>query len=132
MTSPAGPGSRPGWTSRLASAFAATQAHGRSAAWWWRGAAPMVFLLAGALFRDQRGPNAGGTDLRGGRYDDLPGLAEAETRQLEELRAEQEELAGEVDQLSDDLSTSIGAGAAAKRGPRVEGPAGVDPVQGPG
>ena len=131
MTSPAGPGSRPGWTTRLAAAFAARRAHGRGAAWWWRGAAPVVFLLAGALFVTSWS-SAGGTDLRGGRYDDLPGLAEAETRQLEQLRAEQEELAGEVDQLSDDLSTSIGAGAAADAARAVEGPAGVDPVQGPG
>jgi uncharacterized protein YlxW (UPF0749 family) len=131
MTSSAGPGSRPGWTTRLASAFAARRAHGRGAACWWRGAAPVVFLLAGALFVTSWS-SAGGTDLRGGRYDDLPGLAEAETRQLEQLRAEQEELAAEVDRLSDDLSTSIGAGAAADAARASEGPAGVDPVQGPG
>ena len=67
----------------------------------WRGAAPLVFLLAGALFVTSWS-SAGGTDLRGGRYDDLPGLAEAETRQLEQLRAEQEDLAAEVDQLTED------------------------------
>ena len=131
MTSPAGPGSRPGWRTRLATAFAVRRSRGRGGAWWWRGAAPVVFLLAGALFVTSWA-SSGGADLRGGRYDDLPGLAEAETRQLEQLRAQQEDLAGEVDRLSDDLGTSSGAGAAAEAARAAEGAAGVEPVRGPG
>jgi uncharacterized protein YlxW (UPF0749 family) len=99
--------------------------------WLWRGVAPFVFVLAGALFVTSWF-SSGGTDLRGGRYDDLPGLAEAETRQLEQLRAEQEDLAAEVDRLTEDLGDSVGARDAQAEALRAEGPAGLQAVSGPG
>ena len=98
---------------------------------WWRGAAPLVFVLAGALFVTSWF-SAGGADLRGGRYDDLPGLAEAETRQLEDLREQQEDLAAEVDQLTEELAHAVGAGDAQRAARAAEGPAGLQAVSGPG
>jgi len=126
-----GPEGRPSGLVRLRAAVAARgrQRGGRS--WLWRGVAPFVFVLAGTLFVTSWF-SSGGTDLRGGRYDDLPGLAAAETRQLEELRAEQEELAAEVDALTEELSGSIGAREAQAEARRAEGPAGLQAVSGPG
>ncbi|MGA9747174.1 MAG: DUF881 domain-containing protein [Nocardioides sp.] len=97
----------------------------------WQVAAPLAFGLAGALFVTSW-VSSGGADLRGGRYDDLPGLAAAETRQLEQLRAEQEELTADVDRLTDRLSVAIGAKDAQEAAKSAEGPAGLVPVRGGG
>ncbi len=96
----------------------------------WRLAAPAVFLVAGALFVTSA-VSSGGTDLRAGRYDDLGDVAEAEATQLEELRAEQEELAAQVDQLTEDLAATSG-GVAQEEVEANEGPAGLEAVTGPG
>ena len=123
----------PGGLSRLRAALTALAAQGRGRgpqSWLWRGVAPFVFVLAGTLFVTSWF-SSDGTDLRGGRYDDLPGLAAAETRQLEELRAQQEELAAEVDALTEELSGSTGREAQAEA-LRAEGPAGLQAVSGPG
>jgi uncharacterized protein YlxW (UPF0749 family) len=127
----AGPDARPGGLSRLRAAVAARGRQRGRRSWLWRGVAPFVFVLAGTLFVTSWF-SSDGTDLRGGRYDDLPGLAAAETRQLEELRAEQEELAAEVDALTEELSGSIGAREAQAEALRAEGPAGLQAVSGPG
>ena len=128
---PGDPGSGPSWVRRVRDGVAARLHARRDRQWWWRGAAPFVFLLAGALFVTSWA-SSGGADLRGGRYDDLPGLAEAETRQLEQLRDEQEDLAAEVDRLTEDLSDSIGARDAQAAARKAEGPAGMQAVAGPG
>ena len=140
---PGDPGRRPGsgaaaepeaGPGRLRRLRAAAAARGRSRGQrssLWRGVAPFVFVLAGTLFVSSWF-SSDGADLRGGRYDDLPGLAAAETRQLEQLRAEQEELAAEVDALTEELGGSIGAREAQAAELRAEGPAGLRAVSGPG
>jgi uncharacterized protein YlxW (UPF0749 family) len=96
----------------------------------WRLAAPLAFVIAGALFVTSF-VSAGGNDLRAGRYDDLPGLAEAEARQVERLRAEQATLAAEVDRLTEVLGDTD-ATAAQQRADAVRAPAGLQAVSGPG
>ncbi len=97
----------------------------------WRGAAPIVMVIAGTLFVTSW-VSSGGADLRAGRYDDLPGLAAAQARELEHLREEQERLSAEVDQLTEDLSTSIGAREAQQEARAAERPAGMNPARGRG
>jgi uncharacterized protein YlxW (UPF0749 family) len=141
MTSPspdeAPPPPRPSldWAARLRAAVEAVRARRAvrtgGGSWLWRTAGPVVFALAGGLFVTSW-VSSGGADLRGGRYDDLPGLAAAEARQLEGLREEQEALAAEVDRLTERLSDSIGARDAQRAARAAEGAAGLGPVRGPG
>jgi uncharacterized protein YlxW (UPF0749 family) len=113
----------PGLTARAGSAPAS-----RSTAW--RAAAPAMALVAGVLFVTSA-VSSGGTDLRAGRYDDLGDVASAEAQKLEELRAEQEQIAAQVDQLTEDLA-SVGGGTLQEEVDVTEGPAGLEPVSGPG
>lgn len=87
-------------------------------------------LVAGALFVTSA-VSSGGTDLRAGRYDDLGDVAEAEADKLEKLRAEQETIAAQVDQLTEDLARTAG-GTLQEEVETTEGPAGLEPVSGPG
>jgi uncharacterized protein YlxW (UPF0749 family) len=98
----------------------------------WRLAAPGVFVLAGALFITSA-VSSGGTDLTGtaGRIADLGGLAEAETHDLEALRAEHVKLADEIDRLVKSLGDTS-ASPLVKEAEALRGPAGLDPVSGPG
>jgi uncharacterized protein YlxW (UPF0749 family) len=121
---------RTDWRARLRAAVVAG-GRMRGGGSWWRGAAPLVFVVAGALFVTSW-VSAGGQDLRAGRYDDLPGLAAAEAGELERLREEQEELAAEVDGLTAGLADSIGAREAQQDARASERPAGLDPARGPG
>jgi uncharacterized protein YlxW (UPF0749 family) len=120
------------WRQRLAQASAARLRNYRSRSMLWRLAAPTVFVLAGALFITSA-VSSGGTDLSGtaGRIGDLGGLAAAETRDLEELRAEQAKLAREVDALTSALGESSPS-SAQEQAEALRGPAGLDPVSGPG
>ena len=120
------------WRQRLAQASAARLRSYRSRSMLWRLAAPTVFVLAGALFITSA-VSSGGTDLSGtaGRIGDLGGLAAAETRDLEELRAEQAKLAQEVDALTKALGESS-PNSAQEQAEALRGPAGLDPVTGPG
>lgn len=120
------------WRERLAQAFAARVRSYRSRPMLWRLAAPAVFLLAGTLFITSA-VSSGGTDLTGtaGRIGDLRGLAAAETRDLEQLRTEHAELAGDVDRLTKSLGDS-NAEALQQQAAALRGPAGLDPVTGPG
>ena len=120
------------WRQRLAQASAARLRSYRSRSMLWRLAAPTVFVLAGALFITSA-VSSGGTDLSGtaGRIGDLGGLAAAETRDLEELRAEQAKLAQEVDALTKALGES-NPNSAQEQAQALRGPAGLDPVTGPG
>ena len=120
------------WRQRLGQAFAARVRSYRSRSMLWRILAPTVFLLAGALFITSA-VSSDGTDFTGtaGRIGDLRGLAAAETRNLEDLRAEHADLAAEVDRLT----KSLGDSQVAARQQQVEalrGPAGLEPVTGPG
>jgi uncharacterized protein YlxW (UPF0749 family) len=93
-------------------------------------AAPAAFLVAGTLFVTSA-VSSGGTDLRAGRYDDLGDVAGAEAAELEGLRAEQAELAAQVDRLTEALATTTG-GVIQEEVEANEGPAGLEAVAGPG
>lgn len=120
------------WRERLAEASAARLRSYRSRSVLWRLAAPAVFVLAGALFVTSA-VASGGTDLTGtaGRIADLGGLAAAETRDLEELRAEQAALAEQVDALTAALGETSSS-SVQQQAEALRGPAGLDPVSGPG
>ena len=127
---PQGHPDRQTWRRRLATAFATRTRTYRSRALVWRVLAPAVFLLAGALFVTSM-VSSQGTDLRAGRYDDLDSLANADARSLEALQTDAAELTAEVDRLSAALGDS-GSDAAQRRADALKGPAGLDPVHGPG
>ncbi len=128
--SPRGPHRGLGLRERLAGALAARIRSVGNRSWGWRAAAPLAFVLAGALFVTSA-VSAGGKDLRAGRYADLPGLVEAQADQVETLRTEQAQLVSQVDQLGQALG-DVDADAAQSRADAVAGPAGLLPVQGPG
>jgi uncharacterized protein YlxW (UPF0749 family) len=120
------------WRERLAHAFAARVHGSRSRSSAWRFAAPAVFVFAGALFITSA-VSSGGTDLTGtaGRIGDLRGLAAAETKDLEQLRDQHAQVAREVERLVKSLGeTSVNP--VAKQAEALRGPAGLDPVSGPG
>lgn len=120
------------WRERLRRAFAARVRGYRSRSVVWRLAAPAVFVLAGTLFITSA-VSSGGADLTGtaGRIGDLRGLAAAQTRDLEKLRDEHTQVSREVDRLVKALSdTSVSP--VAKEAEALRGPAGLDPVSGPG
>lgn len=121
---------RPPLRERLSLAAAARLRAARSRSVAWRLAAPVVFVVAGALFVTSA-VSAGGTDLRAGRYGDLAGLVEAEADRVEELREEQARIAAEIDQLTASLGES-GVGALQEQADASAGPAGLEAVRGPG
>ncbi|NUR09870.1 MAG: DUF881 domain-containing protein [Nocardioidaceae bacterium] len=118
------------WWRRVGDALAARASAYRSRSMRWRLLAPAVFVVAGALFVTSM-VSSGGTDLRAGRYDDLDGLANNEARDLAGLRAQASDLNGQVDRLSKDLGSSDARSARA-RADALRGPAGLQPVHGPG
>lgn len=63
----------------------------------------MVVGLAGLLFVTS-GTNARGTDLRPGRYVDLPELVQDRSQRVEALQARSAQLQAEIDALSSDVS----------------------------
>lgn len=132
MTDSPDPGPhRPDWRARVRAAAAAAGRVRGNRALLWRGAGPLVFAVAGTLFVTSW-VSSGGEDLRAGRYDDLPGLAAAQARELESLREQQQELAAEVDDLTAGLSDSIGAREAQREARAAERPAGLAAARGPG
>lgn len=115
---------------RLTAAFATRVRTARSQSWTWRSLAPLVFVLAGALFVTSA-ISSGGTDLRAGRYQDLAGLVTDETNQVEALRAHAAQLSNQVNRLS----AAGGARDVKRAQARVQslrGPAGLQPASGPG
>jgi uncharacterized protein YlxW (UPF0749 family) len=118
------------WRTRLPAAFAARARTYRTRALVWRLLAPAVFVLAGALFVTSS-VTSRGTDIRAGRYDDLGGLASSQAGDLAELTARVRGLTTEVDRLTADLGSGAGADELA-RAQRLEVPAGLTPVRGPG
>jgi uncharacterized protein YlxW (UPF0749 family) len=115
---------------RLAAAFAARTRSYRSRGLLWRLLAPAVFVAAGALFITSM-VTSQGTDLRAGRYDDLQGLANAEADDLEALRVRAAELDREVERLTEGLGRT-GDQVEQRKVEALEGPAGLEPVRGPG
>ena len=69
----------------------------------WRLAVPVIVGVAGLLFVTSAA-NARGTDLRPGRYTDLPALVEARSDQVEALRAQAAELDAEIDAAAQGVS----------------------------
>jgi uncharacterized protein YlxW (UPF0749 family) len=96
----------------------------------WRLLAPLVFVVAGALFVTSW-VTSGGTDLRAGRYDDLDGLANAEAKDLQALQGRSADLSAEVDRLTTSLG-STAAAAAQRRANELRAPVGLTPVAGAG
>jgi uncharacterized protein YlxW (UPF0749 family) len=122
------------WRARLSTALAARARTYRSRSLSWRLLAPAVFVLAGALFVTSA-VSSGGTDLRAGRYDDLAGLVSAEAADVASLRERAADLTHEVNRLSDVLADGEAAGsvkAAQAKADALDGPAGLEPVHGPG
>lgn len=101
---------------------------GRSLAW--RLGTPIVLILCGSLFVIS-GVNSDGTDLRPGRYTDLPSLAEAERADYDQLLERRNELDAEVDRLTEEVS---GGGVEELRddAAQLQDPAGLTPRSGPG
>lgn len=65
----------------------------------WRAGTPLVVLVSGALFAVSF-TNADGTDLRPGRYKDLPSLVQDQSEDVSSLQQRAAELQAEVDELS--------------------------------
>jgi uncharacterized protein YlxW (UPF0749 family) len=118
------------WRRRLTAAFAARTRTYRSRSFLWRLTTPLACLVAGLLFMTSF-VSAGGNDLRAGRYDDLPGLAEAEADKVERLRKEQATLVEQIDDLTEDLGATD-ASTATQQAEELRGPAGLEAVNGPG
>jgi uncharacterized protein YlxW (UPF0749 family) len=118
------------WRQRLRAAAATRTRSYRSRTLLWRLLAPAVFVLAGMLFVTSM-VSAQGTDLRAGRYDDLDGLANQEARDLEGLHTRAADLSATVDRLTKALDSSTGS-SAQKQADALRGPAGLEPVHGPG
>ena len=97
----------------------------------WRVLAPLAFVLAGGLFVSSA-ITAQGTDLRAGRYDDLSGLANAESAHLTQLQGQVAALNADVNSLTENRATRTEAERLQTEVARLSGPAGLDPVQGPG
>ena len=96
----------------------------------WRLLAPLVFLLAGALFITS-GVNADGTDLRAGRYADLGSLLRQQKQQTDERRAEAARLTEEVNRLSAQVGDRS-AQEVHRDAEALRRPVGLVPVEGPG
>lgn len=96
----------------------------------WRVGTPVVVLVSGALFAVS-GTNSEGTDLRPGRYTSLTDLTEAESRTYERLEAQARALEAEVETLSKQVDDDQ-VRRVERRAERLRGPAGLDPVSGPG
>jgi uncharacterized protein YlxW (UPF0749 family) len=118
------------WRQRLATAAAARNRTYRSRSLGWRLLAPAVFVLAGVLFVTSM-VSSQGTDLRAGRYDDLDSLANSQARELAGSRARAADLSAEVERLTADRGAAAGD-PAQRKAARLAGPAGMEPVTGPG
>jgi len=96
----------------------------------WRVLTPAVFLVAGLLFVTSSVSSAG-TDLRPGRYDDLADLAADRSDRIAGLEQESTELQAQIDRLTQGLTGSELQQATAQLD-ALKGPAGLEPVEGPG
>jgi len=104
------------------------EARERSAAW--RVATPAAFVAAGALLVTSA-VNSAGTDLRPGQYGDLADLAQEETDRVSTLRGEIADLNSQIDELSNEVHNGA-LDQEQREVDRLEGPAGLSAVEGPG
>ena len=121
---------RESWARRIAAARQVRSRTYRNRGLLWRALVPAVFLLAGALFVTSA-VSSDGTDLRAGRYGDLSTVVSQATEEADALRAQRNELAQEVEALTDELSHT-GVSAAQKRVDELRVPAGLAAMSGPG
>jgi uncharacterized protein YlxW (UPF0749 family) len=70
---------------------------------WWRAASPVAVAVAGLLFVTSA-INANGTDLRGGRFNDLASLVQERSSEVNSLRAQAAALQADVDRLASQVS----------------------------
>ena len=121
---------RPGWWNRLLRAEERRARQRRSRSWWWRLCTPAAFAAAGALLMTSQ-INAGGTDLRPGRYDSLADLAERQSDRVQALRQDVTRLNGEIEQLTDRIDEA-GLSEVQAEVEALQAPAGLTAVHGPG
>ena len=103
---------------------------GRRRRLWWRIGTPLVVLACGGLFVVSAN-NAGGTDLRPGRYTDLASLVDDEADSYAELRDQAADLDSEVTTLSSRVSDDE-VKRYQRRIERLRDPAGLVPRHGQG
>jgi uncharacterized protein YlxW (UPF0749 family) len=96
----------------------------------WRVGTPLVVLLCGVLFVVSA-VSSEGTDLRPGRYTDLPSLAEAERADYDDLLERRSDLESEVDDLTADVA-GTGIDRLRNRMDELRDPAGLTPRSGEG
>jgi uncharacterized protein YlxW (UPF0749 family) len=120
----------PPWHARIARAFHLRYSRYAEHGLAWRLLTPAIFIAAGVLFVTSA-ISSGGTDLRPGRYADLADLAVSRSDRVAELGDQRSELQSEVDRLTKDLSGTDLDEANAELD-ALRGPAGLEPVRGPG
>jgi uncharacterized protein YlxW (UPF0749 family) len=118
------------WASRFTRAFHRRMATYRERSLAWRLLVPLVFVLAGALFVTSS-ISAGGTDLRAGRYGDLGTVVEQQKDEVDALRAERNDLAAEVEELSSGVRDTA-VEEAQRQVDELRPEAGLQAVAGPG
>jgi uncharacterized protein YlxW (UPF0749 family) len=121
---------RPAWWRRLVRAEQRRAGQRGLRTWTWRVGTPVAFVAAGALLVTSQ-INAGGTDLRPGRYDNLADLAEQQSARLQDLRTQVADLNHEIDGLTHGL-TENGLSSQQAKVDQLREPAGVTAVHGPG
>jgi len=118
------------WAKRIAVARRARSRSYRNRSLLWRLGGPAVFLVAGTLFVTSA-VSSDGTDLRAGRYGDLSTVVRQATVEADQLRAERNALAEDVEDLTAQLSGS-GVSEAEAGVEQLEVPAGLEALRGPG
>jgi uncharacterized protein YlxW (UPF0749 family) len=121
---------RPAWWRRVVRAEQRRARQRRQRSWTWRIGTPVAFVAAGALLVTSQ-INAGGTDLRPGRYDDLASLAEQQSARLQDLRTQVAGLNREIDGLTHGLHKN-GLSSEQAKVEQLREPAGLTAVHGPG
>jgi uncharacterized protein YlxW (UPF0749 family) len=96
----------------------------------WRVATPVVGVLSGALFV-LSAHSSQGTDLRPGRYTDLPSLVSADAQQYDGLKQRVADLNQQVSALSSEVNNKQ-VEQYNRRADAMKGPAGLRAVSGPG
>lgn len=96
----------------------------------WRWGTPLAGLLIGVLFVSSA-LSTDGVDLRPERYQDLAGLAEAESEEYNQLEARVNELNEDIEELTDEVD-SARVEKLQGRADRLHDPAGLTPRRGLG
>jgi len=98
----------------------------------WRALVPVTAVLAGLLFAASA-HTAQGTDLRAGRFSDLTGLIEATSKAVHGQEQDAAALRKQVEAETAGAAQSSSTVAVERaRGDALLGPAGLEPVRGPG